>query len=125
MPWIFLVNPGWREALKAEWKAFSWFRTASHFDTSLRDLKADRFTMKGTDLAGARRGSGQGVAGVPPAGGAGGGPRRPPRRSAFRGELGTPFLISPRAGRPFRGRVFRARRRQSPVRRYGRRRFAT
>jgi peptide/nickel transport system substrate-binding protein len=25
VPWIFLVNPGWREAAKAEWKGFSWY----------------------------------------------------------------------------------------------------
>jgi len=25
VPWIFLVNPGWREALKKEWAGFVWF----------------------------------------------------------------------------------------------------
>ena len=25
VPWIFLVNPGWREAMKSEWKNFSWY----------------------------------------------------------------------------------------------------
>jgi peptide/nickel transport system substrate-binding protein len=24
-PWIFLVNPGWREALKKEWRGFAWY----------------------------------------------------------------------------------------------------
>lgn len=24
LPWIFLVNPGWREAVKKEWKGFHW-----------------------------------------------------------------------------------------------------
>ena len=33
VPWIFLVNPGWREALKAEWKGFSWYPDNNiHFD---------------------------------------------------------------------------------------------
>ena len=25
VPWIYLVNPGWREAMKGEWKNFSWY----------------------------------------------------------------------------------------------------
>ncbi len=25
VPWIFLVNPGWREAVKKEWKGFHWY----------------------------------------------------------------------------------------------------
>jgi hypothetical protein len=25
VPWIFLVEPGWREALKKEWTNFHWY----------------------------------------------------------------------------------------------------
>ena len=25
VPWIFLVNPGWREAVKNEWKGLTWY----------------------------------------------------------------------------------------------------
>ncbi|MGI9332423.1 MAG: ABC transporter substrate-binding protein [Gammaproteobacteria bacterium] len=25
VPWIFLVNPGWREAVKSQWKGLTWF----------------------------------------------------------------------------------------------------
>ena len=33
VPWIFLVNPGWREALKKEWKGFSWYPDNNiHYD---------------------------------------------------------------------------------------------
>jgi peptide/nickel transport system substrate-binding protein len=33
VPWIFLVNPGWREALKKEWKGFHWYPDNNvHFD---------------------------------------------------------------------------------------------
>jgi peptide/nickel transport system substrate-binding protein len=32
-PWIFLVNPGWREAFKKEWKGFHWYPDNNvHFD---------------------------------------------------------------------------------------------
>jgi peptide/nickel transport system substrate-binding protein len=33
VPWIFLVNPGWREALKKEWKGISWYPDNNiHYD---------------------------------------------------------------------------------------------
>ncbi|HEV8530927.1 MAG TPA: hypothetical protein VGT00_05895, partial [Methylomirabilota bacterium] len=33
VPWIFLVNPGWREAFKKEWKGFHWYPDNNvHFD---------------------------------------------------------------------------------------------
>jgi peptide/nickel transport system substrate-binding protein len=33
VPWIFLVNPGWREAVKKEWKGFHWYPDNNvHFD---------------------------------------------------------------------------------------------
>jgi peptide/nickel transport system substrate-binding protein len=32
-PWIYLVNPGWREAFKKEWKGFHWYPDNNvHFD---------------------------------------------------------------------------------------------
>jgi len=33
VPWIFLVNPGWREAFKKEWVGFHWYPDNNvHFD---------------------------------------------------------------------------------------------
>ena len=33
VPWIFLVNPGWREAFKKEWTGFHWYPDNNvHFD---------------------------------------------------------------------------------------------
>ena len=33
VPWIFMVNPGWREAFKKEWTGFHWYPDNNiHFD---------------------------------------------------------------------------------------------